>query len=434
MGKLSQKFNQGTLSSAFSMAVLFMTLLVAAASLVTIGLCTAVKNWLVPMTDEVMLHTYTEENGEILESSMRMRANAEKFEVPAFYVSNDGESWRLYNPVITDYAIEPLASPGFLTPKRRFLYNAMSICTVLMPMLYAIAGILLCSRFFYRKKLARPLAILAEGAQKIAQNDLDFTLTYDQPDELGKLCVSFEKMRAELLESQRAVWAVMEERRQLNASVAHDLRTPITIIEGYTEYLQRNLKSGRVDEAKLSQILGNLSASAARLERYVNCVRDIQSLDELQPDRAVQRTDCLLEEIRENFTVLADRAGKKFTMSSEISAQEPLYLDKQLFFRILENTVSNALRYARKVVSVQIVLIGVMLRVTVSDDGAGFSEEALRLGCTPFYKEAGSEHIGIGLSICRILCKKQAGTLSVGNREAGGGIVVFELCVKENAA
>lgn len=45
MGKLSQKFNQGTLSSAFSMAVLFMTLLVAAASLVTIGLCTAVKNW-----------------------------------------------------------------------------------------------------------------------------------------------------------------------------------------------------------------------------------------------------------------------------------------------------------------------------------------------------------------------------------------------------
>ncbi|MFQ8584599.1 MAG: histidine kinase dimerization/phospho-acceptor domain-containing protein, partial [Holdemania massiliensis] len=205
------------------------------------------------------------------------RANAEKFEVPAFYVANDGEAWQRYNPVITDYAIEPLASPGFLSPKRRLLYDAMSVCTILMPLLYAIAGILLCSRIFYQKRLAGPLAVLTEGAQKIADKDLDFAMTCRQPDELGQLCLSFEKMRAELLESQRAVWAVMEERRQLNASVAHDLRTPITIIEGYTEYLQRNLKNGRVDEAKLSSILDNLSASATRLERYVNCVRDIQA-------------------------------------------------------------------------------------------------------------------------------------------------------------
>lgn len=432
MGKLKESLKQETLSGAFSRAVFFMTLLVAAASLTTITLCTAVKNWLVPITDEVMLHIYTEEQGRMLESSLRMRANAEKFEVPAFYVANDGEAWQRYNPVITDYAIEPLASPGFLSPKRRLLYDAMSVCTILMPLLYAIAGILLCSRIFYQKRLAGPLAVLTEGAQKIADKDLDFAMTCRQPDELGQLCLSFEKMRAELLESQRAVWAVMEERRQLNASVAHDLRTPITIIEGYTEYLQRNLKNGRVDEAKLSSILDNLSASATRLERYVNCVRDIQSLDDLLPDKAEHKAGCLLSEIRENFTVLAKSEGKKFVLTAEVSDEEKLYLDRQLFFRILENTVSNALRYAQNEVAMDIVLIGMMLRITVHDDGAGFSEEALRLACTPFYKEAGSEHLGVGLSICRILCKKHAGTLTVGNAEAGGAKVVFEFQVKES--
>ncbi|MFQ8583567.1 MAG: hypothetical protein ACLSA6_14130 [Holdemania massiliensis] len=90
MGKLKESLKQETLSGAFSRAVFFMTLLVAAASLTTIALCTAVKNWLVPIMDEVMLHIYTEEQGRMLESSLRMRANAEKFEVPAFYVANDG--------------------------------------------------------------------------------------------------------------------------------------------------------------------------------------------------------------------------------------------------------------------------------------------------------------------------------------------------------
>ena len=57
-------------------------------------------------------------------------------------------------------------------------------------------------------------------------------------------------MRAALLKSNQETWAMMEERRKLSASIAHDLRTPITVVKGYTEYLSHNVPSGRITQEK----------------------------------------------------------------------------------------------------------------------------------------------------------------------------------------
>ena len=66
-------------------------------------------------------------------------------------------------------------------------------------------------------------------------------------DELGRLCAAFEKMRQTLYENNRQMWSMLEERRALQASVAHDLRNPIAIMTGYVEYLQdRPLPVGRM--------------------------------------------------------------------------------------------------------------------------------------------------------------------------------------------
>ncbi len=70
---------------------------------------------------------------------------------------------------------------------------------------------------------------------------------------------------------------MMEERRKLSASIAHDLRTPITVVKGYTEYLSHNVPLGRISEDKLMDTIHNLSLATDRLEQYANQVREIQA-------------------------------------------------------------------------------------------------------------------------------------------------------------
>lgn len=95
------------------------------------------------------------------------------------------------------------------------------------------------SVLFYKRQLQEPITILDHAAGKIAENNLDFKIIYDKEDELGKLCVSFEKMRQALQESNEEMWRQMEERKRLNAAFAHDLRTPLTVLKGQVELLRK---------------------------------------------------------------------------------------------------------------------------------------------------------------------------------------------------
>ena len=104
-------------------------------------------------------------------------------------------------------------------------YACRALQAVTIPISY-LGGIILCAVIFYRRKLKRPIEILNAASAKIAENDLGFTVEVPCGNELGRLCESFEKMRASLLKLNREHWAQMEERRRLNAAFAHDLRTP----------------------------------------------------------------------------------------------------------------------------------------------------------------------------------------------------------------
>ena len=96
--------------------------------------------------------------------------------------------------------------------------------------------IIAAALLFYRNKLKKPLAELMAASEKISNNDLDFSIEYDSKDELGQLCTSFEIMRTALANNFTEMWRQVEERKQLNAAFAHDLRTPLTVLKGYDVY------------------------------------------------------------------------------------------------------------------------------------------------------------------------------------------------------
>lgn len=309
MDRIKKFLKTGSLKQSFMSSVFAMTILVVVFSILSILGCFAVQNWLVPVRDEVMLHMEHEYEYGTQKSALRIRTNGEWMEFPVLLsYDNEGNSSNMTSPF--RYSVNPIASPELLTPKRKLLYNTMSICIVVLPMFYAVVGIIVCALQFHKRTLARPLHILMSSAKKIADNDLDFSVNYSKEDEMGMLCSAFEKMRDSLLESQRTTWALMEERKQLNASIAHDIRTPITIIEGYTEYLQRNLNSGKTDEETITRTLSNLYKSTVRLERYVDSVRDIQNLDDMPIYKAEVNLENVIREIQDDMSILCSQTGK----------------------------------------------------------------------------------------------------------------------------
>lgn len=291
-----------------------------------------------------------------------------------------------------------------------------------LPVLSIIIGIGSAAAIYYRMKLKAPILQLQEGMKRIQDNDLDFSIGYSSDDELGQLCRSMEKMRKELRHNNKTLWETLQQRKLLNTSVAHDLRTPITVLRGYLDFLEKNIPQDKLTEEMLMDTISSMQGAILRLERYAECVRDVEKIESIEIKREQQDTVSLLKEMESNICQLED--DKKVVFLTDIFLPS-INIDKSVVFRVLENLLQNAMRYRKEKVIVEVYQKDSLFLISVKDDGKGFSEEDLRQATNMFYgKEKGSEHFGIGLGVCRLLCEKHGGFLQIGNNEFSGAYVI----------
>ena len=294
-----------------------------------------------------------------------------------------------------------------------------------LPVFYIAVGIGAAAAVYYRKKLREPITQLQNGVERIQEDNLDFHIEYDGDDELGRLCCSMEKMRGELRQKHKALWESLEQRKLLNASVSHDLRTPITVLKGYLDYLEKNIPQDKLTEDMLLDTVSSMQGAVNRLELYVKSVRDIEKIENIEIEKRSENVKLLLNELRSNVRQLA--RNKEIIISNDITVDK-IQIDKGVFFRILENLLQNALRYAEKQVSINLSHKKDFLILTVKDDGKGFSAADLEKATTVFYSnDKEKQHFGIGLSVCKILCEKHGGLLYVGNQKEKGAYVTAKL-------
>ncbi|MCM1466628.1 MAG: HAMP domain-containing histidine kinase [Alistipes sp.] len=278
---------------------------------------------------------------------------------------------------------------------------------------------------FYNRELRKPITMLMDASHKISENNLDFSLDYKKENEMGLLCRSFEDMRRELDKNNRKMWDLLEERRRLNRAFSHDLRTPLTVLRGYTDFLTCYVPDGRVSTEKMTEILSMINGQVERLENYTEKMTAVQKLSELNPDKKEISGKELLEKMRKSGEMLC--GGKTFSLKGDMTA-ETLFLDEELVMEVYENLVSNGARFARTEVTVTVWSAETKFLVTVEDNGNGFSEEGLRLAADPFYrgdKENDKAHFGMGLYIGKILCERCGGRLVVENGAVGGKVTAI---------
>ena len=305
------------------------------------------------------------------------------------------------------------------------VYYGSYAAMVGLPVFYIAVGIGAAAAVYYRKKLREPITQLQNGVERIQEDNLDFHIEYDGDDELGRLCCSMEKMRRELRQKHKALWESLEQRKLLNASVSHDLRTPITVLKGYLDYLEKNIPQDKLTEDMLLGTVSSMQGAVNRLGLYVESVWDIEKIENIEIEKRSENVKLLLSELRSNVRQLA--GDKEIIISNDITVDK-IQIDKGVFFRILENLLQNALRYAEEQVSINLSHKKDFLVLTVKDDGKGFSAADLEKATTVFYSnDKEKQHFGIGLSVCKILCEKHGGLLYVGNQKEKGACVTAKL-------
>ena len=312
-----------------------------------------------------------------------------------------------------------------LSTKQNIIYYGSYAAMIGLPVVYIVGGIGIATMVYYKRKLRIPIAQLQNGIKRIQENDLDFCIEYNGGDELGQLCSSMEKMRKELRQNNKALWEALEQRKLLNASVAHDLRTPITVLKGYLDYLEDGILQDKLSEDKLLDTVLSMQGAVTRLEQYAECVRNIEKIESIEIKTQPENVKLLIKEMESNISQLTGE--KEIFFSDGISFNE-VNIDKSVLFRILENLLQNALRYAEKQINISISQNDKFLILTVKDDGKGFTETDLKKADTMFYsKDREKEHFGIGLGICKILCEKHGGRLLITNNKEKGACVIAKL-------
>lgn len=320
-----------------------------------------------------------------------------------------------------------------------FAPRALSLFTGVVPFVIYGGFAWVMFRRFYRLHVAAPLDELGASASRIAARDLDFSIERVCGSELGRLSETMEDMRASLLESQRELWRTAEERRRLNAAFAHDLRTPVTVLKGTLEMARMRAARGQAVDAST---LDALSQQVERLERYASAMGGLTKLDE----RPVKRRACTAAEagcrIATHAAAVVQARGEELQLvvhnrcrdAAESAGAAELSIDMPLVEEVLDNLLGNACCHARARVEVEVRAEAGELTVCVEDDGPGFSPEALRRGCDPFFSESKSaEHFGLGLNVSQVLCGLHGGSLELGEAPGGGAQVRASFAASDGA-
>lgn len=283
---------------------------------------------------------------------------------------------------------------------------------------------------FYRQKLSIPLRVLSEASNRISENDLAFEIAYENKDEMGQLCKDFEKMRKELINNKKKIWSMIEDERTLRSAIAHDIRTPVTLIKGNLEIVDEFFPLHKLSDEKMAEIVNKTIQHVEHLERFVDMMKYLNSIVDIEPEYKEMTYKELESKVYEIQKDLCEKNKIEFEYEhNDVNCM--LKVDPGFLIEVEENLLTNALRYAHNKISVSLGMAGDYLELVIEDDGPGFQEAPQKFlqAYSKSKKEKGDIHYGLGLYISKSLCSAHRGELRLENMEHGGAraTAIFEI-------
>jgi signal transduction histidine kinase len=317
----------------------------------------------------------------------------------------------------------------FVNDRGRLVFSAIMVA-LFSPFLYIIGFTLLFSKIF-AKNIDQPIQLLIDASKKIKEKDLDFEINYHSDNELGKLCSAFSEMKEELKKSLSAQWKMEQERVEMVEALVHDLKSPLSIILGYTDSLIENNPDGN------KKLCRYLAVIRKNVEKSTALVQQMQYVSELEKSNIelhivpIDLSEFLSQKVHD-YELEARQREVELVLNMQNNMKSPIQIDVDRLTRIFDNIISNSLQYtpAGGRININVKVEKKRVSYEIYDSGSGFSTKDLKKALDKFYR--GDEarqtkgcHSGLGLYIVKQLVEQLGGSVQIKNVEFGGACVLF---------
>jgi signal transduction histidine kinase len=313
-----------------------------------------------------------------------------------------------------------------LNPLDRDFLKSVNWAIFLSALIVVLIAIVL--GYYFVSSIVSPLNNLSKAISRITEGDLNVQVSVKSEDEINNLANNFNKMSTKLYEANK--W-----RSQLTADIAHEIRTPITTIQGELEAILDGVYP--LDIATIKNIYQDTIILSSIVE-------DLQLLESFEVSTKLlnlkDENICeILNSVYKSFKNIAYE--KKITIVKEYDTSMPLIkLDERRIRQVLNNLLSNSIRYSPPDSR---IVIGAHVKknkgkeeliVSVSDSGVGIREEHLSLIFDRFYRVDASRSrssggTGLGLSISKTIVEAHGGKIEAESKIGQGTIIncIFDL-------
>lgn len=307
-----------------------------------------------------------------------------------------------------------------------FVLKILKVIEIILLIIIFVSAVISEAFIVYNLKIKKPLKLLLVASDKISDNDINFEIPIISNDEMGRLCIAFEKMRASLENNYTQIWNQIEDRKKLNSAFSHDLRTPLTVLKGYMELLINYVPEDKLEKDKLIDVIKTMNSHVNRLESYIDNMSMLLKLEDVLICPQVTSLGSLVNDIKKTGLILLQNNNITYYFNSNIVDNIKVKIDSNIVLEVYDNLISNAAKFAKTKIECEVYIEKNYFVIEVRDDGFGFSQEDIKNVVKPFYKcnnNTKKDGFGLGLNICDILCHKHGGYLYINNNANIGAVI-----------
>lgn len=286
--------------------------------------------------------------------------------------------------------------------------------------------------------LTKSLRNIIHTVKRFKEGDHDARIAENEKGDLNELADSFNEMADTIVANIDQLKSVEKLRRELIANVSHDLRTPVSIIQGYVETLL--IKKEVLKENDRDRYMNIVLDSTEKLSTQIDQLFEYSKLEakQIEPQKEAFFLSDLVQDIYQKYQILAQ--SKDITLNTELPTKAQLvFADVQLVERVLQNLLDNALKYTPEggAINIQLENSDHSVKVSVSDTGPGIPENEQSYIFERYRKVKGVEKktnsTGLGLAIVKKILELHNVSIQVKSKVNEGAAFVFNLPVYSGA-
>lgn len=314
--------------------------------------------------------------------------------------------------------------------------KAITIFFVLIFTLKEIAHIYIMMRM--EKRIMTPIEKLKKGVEQIAKGNYDVRIDSEVYNEIGILIYDFNEMAEILRQAEKMKQEYEENRKALIANISHDLKTPITSINGYIEALVDGVVTS---PEKVNSYLKIIHNNTTYINNLIDDLFLFSKLDmqKLNFNFEKVKIKSFMMDLMEEFDFVLKEENIEFKFEDKLAEELEVSIDRKRIYQVIRNVIGNAVKYGnqqKSIIEVQLSNNDKYIKIEVKDNGPGIPEDKLPHIFNRFYRidaERTKDFMstGLGLAIAREMVEAHRGKINATSIMGEGSTFTIQLPVSK---